>query len=278
MRFRLVSLFFSLITALLFSGVSHAAPAAETDRDQLGFGSRDNTAPALIGILYDLKQNQARESMTMNIREYHKVLNEFFSKNWDESVLNRRFRVTRPLYTTQIFIPLISANAAPTAFRVENVVKPSYWLCHYKGQVSAPSDGEWRFWGWGEEVCSVAINGEMVLMANWPEIEKKMPDVKWKSPEPPGQRAARGRLVAGDWISLKKDEIVDLDILIGERAGGVFCSFVLIEKKGEIYAEPFEGHPVLPVFRLGPSEIKQPKYPQKGPKIVTDGPIWNIIP
>ncbi len=109
-------------------------------------------------------------------------------------------------------------------------MKPSYWLIHYKGQVSAPSDGEWRFWGDGEEVCSVAVNGKPVLLANWREITA--PDVPWKSPEPPGLEVANSHLVAGTWFSVKKGEVIDLDVLIGERGGGVFCAFLLIEKKG----------------------------------------------
>jgi hypothetical protein len=238
------------------------------------FGNATASEMALIGILYDLKQGQDRKSKQMDIRTYHKVIDEFLSKGWDESVLNRYYRVTRPLYTTQLFIPLINASAAPKAFGVENIVKPSFWLIHYKGQVSAPSDGEWRFWGDGEEVCSVAIDGKPVLLANWKEITT--PSVNWKSPEPPGRKVANSQIRAGTWFSLKKDEIVDLDILIGERAGGVFCAFLMIEKKGETYPEQ-DGHPVLPVFQLAPFDTPQPTSIKTGPPIMPNGPIWKAV-
>jgi hypothetical protein len=238
------------------------------------FGSKEASNSALIGILYDLKQNQELKPVTMDIPQYGKVIDEFLSKNWDESVLNRYYRVTRPLYTTQIFIPLINASAAPKAFEVEKTVQPMFWVVHYKGQVSAPSDGAWRFWGYGEEVCSVAINGKNVLLSNWKEI--KCPTVGWKSPEPPGQKAANGNIVAGDWIDLKAGQIVDLDVLIGERGGGVFCAFLMIEKRGETY-EKIDGQPVLPVFQLAPFNTPVPAETKLGPRIATKGPIWKAV-
>lgn len=236
------------------------------------FGSSEVSSAAMVGILYDLKQDQARKPVKMDIPAYGRLVDEFISKGWDEGVLNRYFRAARPLYTTQIFIPLISANAAPKAFEVENIVKPMFWLVHYKGQVSAPTSGAWRFWGYGEEVCSVAINGKNVLLSNWKEITT--PSVKWKSPEPPGQPVASGHLRAGDWIELKAGEVVDIDVLIGERGGGVFCAFLLIEKRGETY-EKIDGHPILPVFQLSPYDTPVPKLSKNGPVIATKGPIWK---
>jgi len=238
------------------------------------FGSKEAGESSLIGILYDLKQTQDRKPIPMDIPKFGKLIDEFLSNNWNESILNRHFRVTQPLYTSQIFIPLMNAGAAPLAFGVEKIVKPSFWVIHYKGQVSAPSDGNWRFWGYGEEVCSVAVNGKNVLLANWKEVT--CPSVGWKSPEPPGQPAANGHIVAGDWISLKAGQIVDLDILIGERAGGVFCSFVLIEKQGDTY-EKLNGRPVLPVFQLAPFKTAVPAQVKLGPKIATQGPVWKAI-
>jgi hypothetical protein len=257
---------------LLFAAGLLSFPARA--QEESVFGTTKASETALIGILYDLKQDQSRKPRHMNNPAFHKVIDEFLSKGWDESVLNRYYRVTRPLYTTQIFIPLINANAAPKAFGVENIVKPSFWLIHYKGQVSAPSDGEWRFWGDGEEVCSVAVDGQPVLLANWREITT--PSVNWKSPEPPGRKVANSHLRAGTWFSLKKGQIIDLDILIGERAGGVFCAFLLIEKKGETYPMQ-DGHPVFPAFQLAPFDTPQPESTKVGPPILPNGPIWKAI-
>ncbi len=266
-------LFFSLSLVVM---IPSAAPAAELEdsRQDAVFGSREVSGASLVGILYDLKQDQARKPMPMNNQAYGRLIDEFISKGWDEGVLNRYFRAARPLYTTQIFIPLIPANSAPRAFEVQNIVKPMFWLIHYKGQVSAPTSGQWRFWGYGEEVCSVAINGKNVLLSNWREITT--PTVGWKSPEPPGQPAASGHLKAGDWIDLEEGQVVDLDVLIGERGGGVFAAYLLIEKRGETYPQK-NGHPILPVFQLAPSDTPQPKSVKEGPVIAKNGPVWKGV-
>lgn len=257
-----------LATAAFIFLAQHAA--GEEKRSE--FGSTEVRGASLVGILYDLKQDQARKPMRMNIQAYGRLVDEFIASGWDEAVLNRYFRAARPLYTTQIFIPLISAGAAPKAFEVENIVKPMFWLIHYKGQVSPPTSGEWRFWGYGEEVCSVAINGRNVLLSNWREITT--PSVGWKSPEPPGQPAASGHLKAGDWIQLEAGQVVDIDVLIGERGGGVFAAYLLIEKRGENY-EMLNGRPILPVFQLAPHATPQPRSTKYGPVIATDGPVWS---
>jgi hypothetical protein len=264
---RLSLCIFGFICAVAASSLS-AAPITE-------FGTSESKGAAMVGILYDLKQDQARKPMKMDIKGYGRLVDEFIASGWDEGVLNRYFRAARPLYTTQIFIPLMAANSAPKAFEVENIVKPMFWLIHYKGQVSPPTSGAWRFWGYGEEVCSVAINGKNVLLANWKEITT--PSVGWKSPEPPGQPAASGHLKAGDWIELKAGEVVDIDVLIGERGGGVFAAYLLIEKRGEKY-EQINGKPVLPVFQLAPHDTPQPQSVKYGPVIAPNGPVWNGLP
>jgi len=90
------------------------------------YGAARSNGAALIGILYDLKQNQARQKLKMGPVEYDALVNEFLSSNWDEAVLNRYYRVTEPLFTTQVFIPLSPAARAPQAFGVEKIVEPSF--------------------------------------------------------------------------------------------------------------------------------------------------------
>jgi len=262
-------------TGLIFSLFFFTALAAglRAQQDSL-FGSKAPSETALIGILYDLKQDQRLQPMQMDTFQYGKVIDEFISKGWDESVLNRYFRVAQPLYTTQVFIPIISAAVAPKAFGVEKIVKPMFWVIHYKGQVSAPVDGTWRFWGNGEEVCSVAVNGKTILLANYKEVS--CPSSGWKSPEPPGPKVNNCNVTAGDWIELKAGQVIDLDILIGERHGGEFGAVLMIEKKGETY-EKYEGFPVFPVFQLAAYNTPQPLNARKGPRIAQNGPIWKAV-
>ena len=91
-----------------------SGPARAQDADSSLFGSSDKDAPGLIAIIYDLKQTQSMQPSRITAETYPEVVNEFLSKGWNEVVLNKFFRVTRPLYSTQIFIPGMDAGAAPS--------------------------------------------------------------------------------------------------------------------------------------------------------------------
>jgi hypothetical protein len=41
--------------------------------------------------------------------------------------------------------PDMMAGVAPKAFGVEKTVEPNHWLIHYKGRVSPPENGRYRF-------------------------------------------------------------------------------------------------------------------------------------
>ena len=233
----------TVFTLLVLGGLA-MAQGAENDT----FGKTTSSEAALIGVLYDLKQTQDKKPTSVDAASYCTVVDEFLSKNWDESVLNRYYRVANPLYTTQIFIPHIAANAAPKAFGAEKTVKPSLWIIHYKGQVSPPSPGSYRFWGCADDMLAVAVNGKTVLVGNRHDL--RLPNVKWKASEPDGAQAANDNLRPGDWMDLKADEVIDLDAIIGERPGGYFNAFLLIEKKGEIYEKDQKGYPIFPIFQV----------------------------
>lgn len=228
-------------------GAMFSARAAESDV----FGRKEQSGSALIGILYDFKQTQKRQPTGIKEGEYIRVVEEFLAKDWSESVLNRYFRATRPLYTTQIFIPLMSAGQAPKAFEMEKVIKPSSWVIYYKGQVSPPEDGVYRFIGYADDLLAVAVNGKTVC------VGARMNFQTWKPAAKPTLKAANGMLTFGDWIPLKKDEPVDLDVLVGERPGGSFCAFLLYEKEGVEYPKTPDGQPMYPVFQLAPAAIPE---------------------
>ena len=240
------------------------------------FGFKEaQTGGTLVGRLFDLKQTQQHKPTGMDIPAYGKVVDEYLFQRWDESALNRYYHPPQPVYTTQIFIPVLPAEGGPKAFGQEKQVDPKFWLIHYKGRVAAPVAGAWRFWGYGGEVCCVAINRKTVLVANHTDV--KTPRTGWKSSGPAGQPAGSGRLVAGDWIELKAGEFVDIDVLIGERGGGTFDCFLLIEKRGENYGMAGE-HPLFPVFQLAPYEILAPDSPKSAPKFAPKGLAWRALP
>lgn len=247
-------------TALVIS-----SPAA----DDTAFGRSERKGATLIGIFYDLKQTQQREPIPEFAKRYCPALDAFLVSGFDEALLNRFFRAALPLYTTQFAIPLINANAAPKAFGVEAMVKPSYWVVHYKGQVAPPADGTYRFVGNFDDLLIVAINRKVVLDGSRPDT--RFPRLAWKEPADKGPKVAANDMARyGDWVELKAGQPVDFDILIGERPGGQFHGVILYEKKGETYPVNTKGQAILPLFQTA-------ENPEKNPLFLTNRPVWQCF-
>ncbi len=260
----------AVITLVLTHSPGALSSASAAPEDDNVFGRNERQGATLIGIFYDLKQTQRREPIKDYARHYSPTLDDFVVSGFDEALLNRFFRAALPLYTTQFAIPDMSANGAPKAFGVEGVVKPSYWVIHYKGQIAPPSDGTYRFVGNFDDLLVVAINRKVVLEGNRPDT--KFPRLGWKEAADKGPRVAANRLAKyGDWIDLKADQPVDIDILIGERPGGRFHGVVLYEKKGETYPLASNGEAILPLFQAAESPMPESK------KFLTDRPPWRCV-
>ena len=261
------------LTAL--AGILTLVLALRASGDDSGsvFGQTQQSEAALIGVMYDLKQTQSHQGSAVGPTEYSAVVDEFLTKHWDESVLNRYYRVSRPLYTTQIFIPNMQAVLAPKAFGAEKTVQPSLWVIHYKGQVSPPSPGTYRFWGCADDALAVAVNGKTELVACRPDMP--VPQNGWKQTDPDGAQAADDPLRPGDWFTVKADDIVDLDVIIGERPGGLFNAFLMIEKQGEKYKKDAQGHPVLPIFQIAPYDTPVVDDVTIEPKFAKGYPPWK---
>jgi hypothetical protein len=257
---------------LIVSGVVMAATSLPAEEASV-FGETENTGSSLIGIFYDLKQNQKGEAVNA---DYWKTLDEFFSSGWDENVLSRFFRVTRPLYATQVFIPNMGAGGAPKAFNVEKAVRPQQWVVVYKGQVSPPEDGTYRFVGVGDDILAVAVDGKTSLISQFGSGNQEA-FTSWKEPEPENPRLIAGpsKLRHGDWFAAKKGEIIDLDILVGEYPGTAFGAWLLIEKKGVEYPVVDSPHgklPAYPVFQVRKQTLPEGNY---GVPSTTASPPWT---
>ncbi|MDD5348568.1 MAG: hypothetical protein PHQ12_00020 [Chthoniobacteraceae bacterium] len=239
----------SVAGVLTLAALLHASGC--TASAQSAFGTQERSEAALIGTFYDLKQTQQRQATRVSPKDYPVIVEEFISNRWDESVLNRYFRSGRSLYTTQIFIPVMNADNAPKAFELGNVVKPSAWIAHYKGQVSPPADGMYRFIGMADDLLAVAVDDQTVLVA------ALFPTPSWAPPADAVQHhncVGQRPYVYGNWINLKKNQIINLDIIVGERPGGQFCAFLCYERQGAAY--PMKGQfPILPLFQLAPVAV-----------------------
>jgi len=240
------------------------------------FGVKDRSDASLIGILYDLKQTQDRSKTGMTINLYSQVVDEFLTKKLNDSVLDRFYRVTQPLYATQFYIPMMNADEAPKAFGTEKTVSSAMWLIHYKGQVVPPETGRFRFVGYSDDWIAVAVNGETALISTHPVV--KLAQTLWKSPEMAGMKAGNGNLKVGDWIDFKKGVPFDIDIMIGELPGGKFCAFLMIEKEGGSYEMTPDGKfPILPIFQMAPGKGEATNI-TAGPPFSETPSVWPAVP
>ena len=104
-------------------------------------GTSQGSEAPLIGIFYDFKQNQKREPIPMDRPKFDHLIAEFIDNDWDESLLKDFYRVSNPLYRTDLFIDTINSDDGRKAFGAEMTVKPRMWMVPYMCQVLPPADG-----------------------------------------------------------------------------------------------------------------------------------------
>ncbi|RYD72825.1 MAG: hypothetical protein EOP84_22500 [Verrucomicrobiaceae bacterium] len=236
------------------------------------FGMVEKTPSALVGTFYDLKQTRGKKPTGILPDEYHKIFRRFVSENWRASILNDYFRAPQLLYASQIMIPNMSADEGPKAFGMEKQVQPSRWLVHYKGRVSPPVDGTYRFVGAGDDVMIVRFNGKVVLDRCWHQH-----DEEWKAEKnyDYGWTKIPNGFAQGDAIKVKAGNFYDIEVLIGEQPGGLVFACLLMEKEGEQYEKDSRGNPILPVFRVAAAEMPELQPGQTLPPHVANGPVWR---
>jgi hypothetical protein len=242
------------------------------------FGMTDG--PGLKGYLYDLKltpdgtppakpKKQKKMVVTgngqMNVTTYYQVLDQYYEGGLNDSLLSAYYKGKTPLYTTRFAIPNRPSGEAPAAFHLEDIVKPGLWVIHYHGRVQAPSAGDYRFVGWGDNVLVVKIDGVVVLDGGWSPLTKEdakhqeLPYVfsRYKMRESADGEASGhdNHLKIGAMFHLDGNDKgdasapVDMDVLVGDD-GGVCGFLLLVEKEGTKYEKASDGTPEYPFFQL----------------------------
>jgi len=249
-------------TAIIIAVFLAVSPQLSAQSTQ-DFGSQEYNDSALIGMLYDFKQSQQRDKLPMDYKKYYSVIESFIKSDYDESMLNKYFRATKALYTTQIFIPHRSSNDAPKAFGLEKLVDPKYWIIHYKGQVIPPQPGEYRFAASADGFIIIAVNNKTLLIKHNSNDDTYLKQFggEWS------YNAAKSRLRYSFPFSSDGQTPLDLDVLIGD-AGGEFNAFLLYSKTEKIPTKP------LPVFQLMSAGIPKGLAPKA--KIASEH--WKCIP
>jgi hypothetical protein len=221
------------------------------------FGSTEASSGTLEGLFYDLKQTKDKKPSNINRDTYNDVLRDFLKKDWKQSLLDDYYRLKQPIYASQFFIPLQSATAAPAAFKADKEVQPSLWVILYSGQFKAPHNGRFRFAGYADDVLLVRVNGKLVLDGSRASLgfDKSTKGLTDLSRQDENHPVGNGRLSYGDWMDLSAGSPNSIEVLLGERPGGQFCAYLLIEDKSARYEKESNGRPILPIFKMADVEM-----------------------
>lgn len=246
------------------------------------FGVREAGAGALAGTFYDLKQTQDRRSTGMNPHKYAAELTAFIKAGWPDSFFSSKyFKGPAALYSNQVFIPDIDANKGPTAFSLEKEVQPSMWIVVYKGMVSPPKSGVYHFVGHGDDILMVRLNGKLVLEANWDNPQFGTVDVNPWRPTGTYQydwptRNTPYPFRKGDAMDLRESSYYPIEIIIGEQPGGRGHAVLMIEEEGASYSKDSRGNPLLPIFRMGDTQMPKLEGGETLPPHMENGPVWKF--
>lgn len=215
-------------------------------------GSGQTIGNDLVGTFYDFKRNRRGAYTGAGNNTYKEKIRSFMHRDWKGSVLSRFYRSPRKIYATMIVVPPCSSAVAPAAFG-EDSAEGRYWMIHYKGALVHKDDIVFRFWGSGDEVLSVRVDGEVVLAACWDTIQMEMVGDLWQTHSTQSRRYYMGnnRAVVGDWVTLAAGVPREMEVLLGDN-GGEACAMLAVEVRGVEYERNHQGGPILPAFKTAP--------------------------
>lgn len=245
------------------------------------FGLRDARGGTLQGTFFDLKQDAGGKPTEMSPvgekesdfnskqnQAYDSTVGNFIRGGMAEGLLGRFFHGPEPLYSTQIFIPTIDATKGPEAFHLADRVQPKRWIAVYRGKVIPAESGKYSFVGFADDVLAVRFNGQLTLDGSLSNPTGQRPKKTYK------YDGLDTDLYVGGVVDVIAGTSYPIEIAIGERPGGVFNAFLLLEKQGVTYETNKHGAPMLPVFKLAPSDpVPKGKAPEVGKD--TSWSIWK---
>ncbi|BCU79159.1 hypothetical protein [Luteolibacter sp. LG18] len=269
------------------------------------FGMLNPNSNAMVGVFYDTKQDEKHHSTDMTPEKLVELIRDF-SRGWNERLLDGHyFKAPQKLYQTKLFIPVMSADGAPKAFNCEKEVQPSRWVVIYRGNVTPPKSGKYRFVGAGDDVLMVRFNRKTVL--DWGYTSgttglhrtKISPILAGTSTDKEAERRVRADfptktnatfykyentgiwnrelngLACGAEFDAVAGSSYPIEILISEVPGGKFGAALLIEEIGATYRKDSTGSPILPLFRLDNvlPAANSPEIPPFDPQ----GAPWKLM-
>jgi hypothetical protein len=249
------------------------------------FGGGQSVGNDFVGTFYDCRRTRDGRAYQMEPVQFIDLLAKFVKSGWKKSVLGRYYQSPKKLYATTIAIPPVQSAMAAAAFDEPETGSYSYAIL-YEGELVYKDDITFRFWGLGDDVLIVRVDGEVVLNAFYPrngnDFDTERITPSWQSNDSKTRAYWLGiqRSVVGDWITLKAGEPLDMEVLVGEVPGGLFQALLTVEVQGEEYPRnPEGGGPTLPIFKTSelPLDLIENIHggTNPGDLCVTNGPVFS---
>lgn len=229
-----------------------------------GFGSSNSNSGGLKGYIYDLKQSPKNKPLPYSPASFVTSARNLIENQFDESAFKDYFKAPTPLYLTRLAVPMAPAEDGPSFFKAEKEIQPRGWIAHYRGTLTVPKTGTYRFSGGGDDFVHVMINGKTVFNY-YQTLESLDPKNKGYLPEQPTERRkapftrAGWWIRYGEWVKLRAGDQINVDIAVGETPGGQVGFLLQLEEKGVNYEMFNEGNPILPLFTTAPISKKEQK-------------------
>lgn len=275
---------------------------------------------SLIGRFYDLKQPlDTTKARPLHGEQVNDFIKNFMDSDWDPEMLEQYYSPKVELAAPYFYLPYCLASYAPKAFRCnegeqERQVEHRAWVVVYRGRVTAPKSGHFRFVGTCDDTIAVRFNKKVVLQAGWSisHLSNDMNKGSYKeyqdfisSPkggcalyqyeEIPEWNKCLGGIQTGTKFHVKEGETYPIEILLSEIPGGRFgfCLFIEELQTGKAPTGKYNvgEAPTLPLFRTNEmlpdlKEIEQelrkdgvnyaPEAKLQIPPFLEDSPIWKV--
>lgn len=243
------------------AGLSSGAGNTGAGMGTSSFGSFSGNSDALQGTVYDLKIKPNHTPTGMDQPTYTRLLHDFVSKGWDESVLAPFFKASKTLFTPAIWIATTQSQDCAKEMHLDNELSSTYWVGWYHAKVTPAQAGTYHFVGFGDDILVVAVNGQTVLDGSlWPVTPAKQrmpwPYADW-SVFCTFKGQDYGKLRVGDSFKVNTVEPATIDILMGDEPGGWYNAFLLIADDNKKYPIGSQGVPLYPIFQIGSNPIKR---------------------
>jgi len=210
------------------------------------FGGGQTIGNDFEGTFYDFKRRRDGRPLTVALGadKFMQEVGRFIGNGWKPSTIARYYRSPKKLYSTTIMIPTTLSYFGTLAFDAMDM-KAEQYMVHYKGQLVHPEGGRFRFWGMGDTFLTIRVGGEVVFdFSNWFSYA-------WDGKESKKTSSHFGHWPAysGHWMNLEPGVPLEMEVLVGEKSGGLCAAMLAIEEEGVDYPKNLEQRPLLPIFK-----------------------------